>query len=99
MPNKLRTIVPLCLALVLPAAALAESGGEMSTRQEAPPSVGAMPSRGMTMDQVKQYFGEPRKRIPPVGDPPITRWQYDDMMVYFEYKYVIDSVATNDKPQ
>ncbi|NIP73512.1 MAG: hypothetical protein GWO16_11000 [Gammaproteobacteria bacterium] len=51
------------------------------------------PTRGMSMDQVRQRFGDPLQTHPPVGDPPITRWVYDRFTVYFEHQYVIHSVA------
>lgn len=51
-----------------------------------------MPVRGMTMTEVTQHFGQPREKRVPVGQPPITRWVYPKYTVYFEYKYVIDSV-------
>jgi len=51
-----------------------------------------LPGRGMTMEQVEAKFGPPRERLPSVGEPPITRWVYDDFTVYFEYQYVIDAV-------
>jgi len=51
-----------------------------------------MPVRGMTMKQVEKRFGIPKKKLPAVGDPPITRWVYKDYTVYFEYKYVIHAV-------
>ncbi len=50
------------------------------------------PRRGLSMDQVEQLYGRPDVVDPPVGDPPITRWDYPDYSVYFEYNYVIDSV-------
>jgi len=53
-----------------------------------------MPGRGMTMDKVESTFGAPSQKYPDVGDPPITRWIYPGFTVYFEYQYVIDSVAT-----
>ena len=51
------------------------------------------PARGLSMDQVRSRFGEPGTELPWVGDPPITRWVYDDYTVYFEYQYVINSVV------
>lgn len=50
------------------------------------------PARGMSMQQVRQQYGEPIKKLAAVGNPPITRWVYEDYTVYFEHKYVIDSV-------
>ncbi len=51
------------------------------------------PHRYMSMDQVRGRFGEPVNIIPWVGDPPITRWVYDEYTVYFEYDRVIHSVV------
>ncbi len=51
------------------------------------------PSRGMSMAQVKQQFGEPQSTQPAVGQPPITRWEYKKFEVVFEYDKVIHSVV------
>ena len=51
------------------------------------------PGRGMSMQQVETRYGEPSHRYASVGDPPITRWEYADFVVYFEYRYVIHSVS------
>lgn len=53
---------------------------------------GSMPTRGMTMRQVEQSLGAPMVRRAPVGNPPITRWEYEGFIVYFEYRHVIHSV-------
>jgi hypothetical protein len=50
------------------------------------------PDRFMTMEQVEAKFGAPREKIAPVGDPPITRWVYDDYTVYFENQQVLHIV-------
>lgn len=51
------------------------------------------PDRGMTMERVRANFGSPSSTRPAVGDPPITRWQYDNFTVFFEYDRVIRAVA------
>lgn len=51
------------------------------------------PTRGMTMNQVKQRYGQPEVEHPWVGEPPITRWDYKDYSVFFEHQYVLDSVV------
>jgi hypothetical protein len=51
------------------------------------------PGRGMTMSQVSQQFGAPVSKIPPVGKPPISRWEYPGFIVYFENDHVIHSVV------
>ena len=57
----------------------------------------ARPDRGMTMDGVLQHYGEPKMRSGPVGDPPISTWDYDDFVVYFENQYVIHAVVPHKK--
>ena len=53
------------------------------------------PSRGMTMDQVTTKFGAPSSKVPAVGNPPISRWQYPGFVVYFEHEHVIHSVVAD----
>ena len=50
------------------------------------------PARGMSMDSVEARFGTPINRMAAVGEPPITRWEYADFTVYFEYRFVIHAV-------
>jgi len=51
-----------------------------------------LPANGLTKAQVEQRYGTPNERRSPVGDPPITRWIYDQYSVYFEHDLVIESV-------
>ena len=51
------------------------------------------PKGGMLMTDVQKHFGEPRERHPTVGTPPITRWDYENFVVFFEKDRVIDSVV------
>jgi outer membrane protein assembly factor BamE (lipoprotein component of BamABCDE complex) len=55
----------------------------------------ATPTRGMTMDQVSSKFGAPATKVPAVGNPPISRWDYPGFVVYFEHEHVIHSVIPN----
>jgi hypothetical protein len=55
-------------------------------------SVTVMPKRGSSMERVLSDFGEPDRRIPAIGEPPITEWDYGDFRVYFEYRTVLHSV-------
>lgn len=50
------------------------------------------PARGMTMDKVETTWGRPVSKQNAVGDPPISRWEYADFVVYFEYRNVIHAV-------
>ncbi|MCY1282621.1 hypothetical protein D9M70_314630 [compost metagenome] len=51
------------------------------------------PVRGQTQRAVLDRFGLPDAEHPPVGKPPIARWDYRDFSVYFESGVVIDSVV------
>lgn len=51
------------------------------------------PRRGMTQDKVENELGRPLEIVPAVGQPPISRWVYNDRVVYFEYSSVIHVVA------
>jgi hypothetical protein len=53
------------------------------------------PARGMTMSQVQSKFGAPVSKVPAVGQPPISRWQYPGFVVYFELDHVIHSVVAD----
>lgn len=55
---------------------------------------GQRPARGMSMRAVEQRFGTPASRHPTVGQPPITRWDYDGFSVFFEHDKVIHAVVT-----
>jgi len=105
-----RSIVVWSLALVFAGAASAQS--QEATPQEARVVEGdtlliervqeenkaAMPTRGMTMQQVEARFGAPSERLDPRGGqkrqwPTINRWTYPAFTVYFEKSRVIDAVA------
>ena len=51
------------------------------------------PRRGMTMDKVRNEYGQPTVVSDSVGQPPITSWTYNDRIVYFEYSTVLHVVA------
>lgn len=53
----------------------------------------ATPARGTSMRAVEERFGTPAARHPAVGQPPITRWDYDGFSVFFEHDKVIHAVA------
>jgi hypothetical protein len=58
------------------------------------PSDVPTPRRGMTMDEVSSKFGAPAAKVPAVGNPPISRWEYPGFIVYFEADRVIHSVVS-----
>ncbi len=50
------------------------------------------PTRGMSQSSVQAKYGAPASKIAAVGEPPISRWEYADMIVYFERDRVIHAV-------
>lgn len=51
-----------------------------------------LPTNGLTKADVESRFGTPEHKRSAVGDPPISRWDYDDYSVYFEFELVLYSV-------
>ena len=51
------------------------------------------PTQSMNMSSVEAKFGEPLMRHATVGEPPITRWDYDGYSVYFEHDLVLTTVV------
>lgn len=56
------------------------------------------PNKGDSKAAVEQRYGEPLNKTAAVGTPPISRWQYADFVVYFEYDHVVHAVAIH-KPK
>ncbi len=83
------TLVMTCL-LALPAIAevvVIPVGQQAAEKQSL-----ERPRRGTSKENVRSRFGEPLSISGPVGDPPITRWEYQNFSVYFEYDLVLHSV-------
>ncbi len=81
----------LLLLVALSPAAVPADVLQMPGEVEVPDGI-HRPAHGMTMKQVRRWFGPPQTQLPAVGDPPITRWIYPKFTVYFEYDRVITSV-------
>lgn len=64
-------------------------GTENAARFEQP----GKPTRGMSEASVESTFGRPNSKQPAIGDPPISRWDYSDFVVFFEYDKVIHAVS------
>lgn len=60
---------------------------------KAPQNMDHRPAKGMTMQKVEATFGTPASRVPAVGTPPISRWEYPGFVVFFEHDHVIHTVA------
>ena len=57
------------------------------------------PRNGINKDAVAAKFGEPMGKKAAVGEPPISSWEYDQYIVYFEYDRVLHSVLKPDQTQ
>lgn len=57
------------------------------------------PAKGLSTAEVVEIFGKPLKQTPAVGNPPISRWTFDDFVVYFESDKVIHTVLKHRKTQ
>ncbi|WP_369601867.1 hypothetical protein AAIA72_02450 [Hahella sp. SMD15-11] len=88
MKHILLMIALLCSALAAQAEQVKIPVGQQGAGQE----VQNMPTRGMTMQQVLDRFGQPQSVKGPVGEPPIETWVYPAFTVFFERQYVIHSV-------
>ena len=88
--QKLRTLTLIALVLGLTSIVHADT---LQMEGTTPEAGDARPTRGMTAERVEQRFGMPESRGAPVGDPPITRWEYKDFVVFFEYDRVIHAVV------
>ena len=52
-----------------------------------------LPERGMHKNSILEDFGDPQEITSAVGEPPISAWQYEDFVVYFEKKWVLHAVV------
>ena len=72
------------------------SGAESPVAQD-------LPAKGLRMTEVRQRYGAPLHKHPPVGggnrqQPPITRWDYPGYSVFFEHDHVVDAVVPGRPP-
>ncbi len=54
---------------------------------------------GLSEQAVLGRFGEPVRKVAPVGQPPISRWIYDEFTVYFEYQTALHAVIHRKNPR
>jgi hypothetical protein len=88
--NSCRSLL-LFLTLVLIGTAQASADVLLIESIQSAPAV-ETPRNGLTMEQVRQQFGEPASEIPAIGEPPISRWEYTGFSVFFENDLVLHSV-------
>ena len=86
--TKLRLIA--VLALLLGSAAQADT---LQMKGMSADGDGNRPTRGMSETSVEAKFGSPKSKQAAVGEPPISRWEYENFVVYFEYDKVIHAVV------
>jgi hypothetical protein len=87
-----RQVLMLCVLAVLAPAGMAETVKVPVGQQGADLKSVVIPKRGILKSAVVAQFGEPLSKSTPVGDPPITYWNYENYTVYFEYDRVLDTV-------
>jgi len=59
----------------------------------APGASSSRPVRGETTASVESRYGAPAAKQAAVGEPPISRWEYKEFVVFFEYDRVIHAVV------
>ena len=83
----------LALMLALVATPLLAETLVIDSQVQLRPVTRELPRRGASMSAVETRFGAPKSRHAAVGQPPITRWDYDGFSVYFENSLVLHAVA------
>ena len=86
-----RSLAALALGLLASAAAADEL--KIPVGSQAGADGGPLPPHGMLMPRVRAGWGDPSLVHDPVGQPPITRWDYADFSVYFEHDHVVHAVV------
>ena len=92
MPFLRNTSTRLALMAVLGGFMATAGADTLDMRGTAPAADDGRPTRGMTQTRVEAKYGSPATKLAAVGDPPISRWEYPNMIVYFEYDRVIHAV-------
>lgn len=89
----------LCLNLLLiTALPLNAQTLEIPLGEQGDPQLTQLPQTGESRRSVLERFGLADEEHAPVGQPPITRWDYREFSVYFEYDHVVNSVRHH-RPQ
>ena len=71
---------------------------EIPVGEQGDPQLTQLPQTGESRRSVLERFGLADEEHAPVGQPPITRWDYREFSVYFEYDHVVNSVRHH-RPQ
>jgi hypothetical protein len=89
------TMLRKSLPVLLFAAAFAVAEADtllIDSVQQAEASRAERPASGLSKAEVEARFGAPTRMIAAVGEPPISRWEYPNFIVYFEFERVIHAV-------
>ncbi|MBU2711563.1 hypothetical protein [Zooshikella harenae] len=86
----MKSLVITSLTLFLSLSCWGETVNIADQKQQT--QVGDLPRHGLSEQQVRSQYGEP-KATQSVGQPVITRWDYDSFTVYFDRRQVLHSVV------
>lgn len=87
-----KLLLPLSIFCCLALPAAADEVVIPVGQQAADKSTIERPHNGKTKEQVREKYGDPMEWSDPVGEPPISSWEYQDFIVYFEHDQVLHSV-------
>jgi len=90
---KLGAAVLIALSLGFAANAQTQNLDMSASDQSSTFDQAGKPTRGMTQESVEANFGSPQNARQAIGEPPITRWEYANFVVFFEYDKVIHAVT------
>lgn len=91
--SKVYAIILLAVSIGLLSAVNAQNLDMSGAEGSATFDQAGKPTRGMSQESVQANFGAPQSTVPAIGDPPISRWEYADFVVFFEHNLVIHSVT------
>ena len=83
------SLAVLAAAVVVPVNAQTLATKVTSSNQQST----VTPKNGQKKENVASMFGEPKLKIAAVGEPPISKWVYQDFTVYFEDDTVLHAVV------
>jgi hypothetical protein len=83
------SIAILLLPLITPIAGAESLVTKMDTMNQQSVET---PRNGQKKDVVSTRYGEPKQKIAAVGEPPISKWVYQEFTVYFENDTVLHAV-------
>lgn len=88
----MKTWATLGLAALLASAALQAENIVIPLGDQGGDTIPALPAQGMLKEAVRQQLGSPQRELPPVGNPPISVWEYPEFRVIFEHNHVVHTV-------